>query len=127
MRSGRAVTAVGAFAAPGCAEGQAVTVAIRPQGVIVDAESETEGAAGRIMSRHFLGESDLLDVAVEGCPQYIVAKARTDASGGKAQTSACVLIQGTYWCSPKPRRRGDRPRLPQPRRFAILVTTGGRA
>jgi iron(III) transport system ATP-binding protein len=52
-------------------------VAIRPQGVCLTLASETApGTPGRIMTRHFLGEIDLFDVAVEGFESYLVAKAR---------------------------------------------------
>ena len=75
--SGRAITRIGAFAAPGLPEGQSVMVAIRPQGVCLALASENApGTAGRIMSRHFLGEIDLFDVAVEEFESYLVAKAR---------------------------------------------------
>jgi iron(III) transport system ATP-binding protein len=75
--SGRAVTRMGAFAARGHAEGQGVVVAIRPQGVLLSAASEKGGGTpGRVITRHFLGESDLFDVAVEGVDAYFLAKAR---------------------------------------------------
>jgi iron(III) transport system ATP-binding protein len=75
-RAGRAETRVGAFGGAG-ADGAAVTVAIRPQGVrLAPAANGGEGVRGRIVSRHFLGEIDLFDVAVEGLEPYLVAKAR---------------------------------------------------
>ena len=75
--AGRAITRIGAFAAPGFSENQAVTVAIRPQGVrLAPASEAAAGTPGRIMSRHFLGEMELFDVAVEGFESYLVAKAR---------------------------------------------------
>jgi iron(III) transport system ATP-binding protein len=77
MLSGRAVTRVGAFEAAGRDEGEAVMVAIRPQGVrLAPASVSAAGTPGRIVSRHFLGEIDLFDVAVEGSETYLVAKAR---------------------------------------------------
>jgi iron(III) transport system ATP-binding protein len=52
-------------------------VAIRPQGVCIAPASETApGTPGRIMTRHFLGEIDLFDVAVEGFESYLRGKAR---------------------------------------------------
>jgi iron(III) transport system ATP-binding protein len=74
--AGRAVTRIGSFAAIGSGEGRAVTVAIRPQGVLLELGAEADGTPGRIVSRHFLGEIDLFDVAVEGLDTYLVAKAR---------------------------------------------------
>jgi iron(III) transport system ATP-binding protein len=79
----RAITRIGAFAAPGREDGEAVTVAIRPQGVqLAPAAEGAAGTPGRIMSRHFLGEIDLFDVAVEGWDAYLVAKARADSGLG---------------------------------------------
>jgi iron(III) transport system ATP-binding protein len=76
-QAGRAVTRIGAFEAAGRPEGAALTVAIRPQGVrLAPAANGGEGVPGRIVSRHFLGEIDLFDVAVEGLEPYLVAKAR---------------------------------------------------
>ncbi len=77
VRSGRAMTRIGDFAAAGYGEGRDVTIAIRPQGVLLfpAAESE-EGTPGRIISRHFLGEIDLFDVAVDGWDTYLLARAR---------------------------------------------------
>jgi iron(III) transport system ATP-binding protein len=77
VRSGRAMTRIGNFAAAGHSEGEDVTVAIRPRGVLIaPAEGAGEGTPGRIMSRHFLGEIDLFDVAVDGWDTYLLAKAR---------------------------------------------------
>jgi iron(III) transport system ATP-binding protein len=81
VRSGRAVTRIGDFVAAGMAEGSDVVVAIRPQGVLLAADDEPgAGRPGRIMSRHFLGEIDLFDVAVEGWDAYLLAKARAGAT-----------------------------------------------
>jgi iron(III) transport system ATP-binding protein len=80
VHSGRAITRIGNFPAEGHPEGQAVTVAIRPQGVLLAPEESAEtGPHGRIMSRHFLGEADLFDVAVDGWDTYLLAKARAGA------------------------------------------------
>ena len=75
--SGRAITRIGTFPAPGQPDGQGVMVAIRPQGVCLALDSDNApGTPGRIMTRHFLGEIDLFDVAVEGFESYLVAKGR---------------------------------------------------
>jgi iron(III) transport system ATP-binding protein len=74
--SGRATTRIAEFACPGQADG-AVIIAVRPQGVLLKAAGQAEtGLSGRIVSRHFLGESELFDVAVEGLETYLLAKAR---------------------------------------------------
>jgi iron(III) transport system ATP-binding protein len=81
VESGRAITPLGAFSAAGHTEGRAVVVAIRPQGVRLTPGADPQaGAPGRVISRHFLGEIDLFDVAVEGRDTYLLAKAR--AGGG---------------------------------------------
>jgi iron(III) transport system ATP-binding protein len=75
--AGRAATRVGTFPAPGRQDGESVAVAIRPQGVLLSpATGAASGCSGRVMSRHFLGEIELFDVAVEGLDAYLVAKAR---------------------------------------------------
>jgi iron(III) transport system ATP-binding protein len=79
VASGRATTRIGDFPANGVPDGGQVVVAIRPQGVrLAPASRASSGAPGRIVSRHFLGEIDLFDVAVEGWDAYLVAKARAD-------------------------------------------------
>ena len=77
VSSGRAVTRIADFACDGHSEGAAVIVAVRPQGVLLAAAGATQdGTPGRIVSRHFLGEIELFDVAVEGWDAYLLAKAR---------------------------------------------------
>ena len=78
VEGGAARTPAGSFAAPGLGEGEAAVVAIRPQGVELHPSDQSgPGVPGRIVSRRFLGESELFDVAVEGLDAYVVAKART--------------------------------------------------
>ena len=77
VTAGRAVTQITDFACPGHAEGAAIVVAIRPRGVLLAAGSEAgAGTPGRIRTRHFLGEVELFEVAVEGLETYLLAKAR---------------------------------------------------
>lgn len=80
-RSGRAMTNIGEFVAEGRAEGEAVIVAIRPQGIKLTVAKATDGSGapgtvGRIVSRHFLGEIDLFDVAVDGWDTYLQVRSR---------------------------------------------------
>jgi iron(III) transport system ATP-binding protein len=64
VRAGRVSTPLGVFPAPGLAEGQAARVCVRPRGV----ELKPDGFClpGRIVSRRFLGEIELLHIAVQG-------------------------------------------------------------
>jgi iron(III) transport system ATP-binding protein len=67
-------TPVGAFAAPGLAEASEAVVAIRPQGVALAPAGA--GVPGRLESRRFLGETDLLELAVEGLEAPLRARVR---------------------------------------------------
>lgn len=64
VAGGAVATPLGRFAAPGLAEGGAAVVCIRPQGLRLAPAGE--GVPGRVLSRRFLGEVDLVHVAVEG-------------------------------------------------------------
>ena len=77
VTSGRAVTRIAEFPCRGHADGASVVVAIRPQGVRLSTAQSGPGKLGRVMSRHFLGEIELFDVAVEGFDTYLLAKARS--------------------------------------------------
>jgi iron(III) transport system ATP-binding protein len=83
VQSGVAVTRLGRFSADGPLEGESVVVAIRPQGVLLAAPGDgAEGLPGRVVSRHFLGEVELFDVAVEGSETYLTAKGRAGIGFG---------------------------------------------
>ena len=86
VEAGQAVTRIGRFAAREYKEGGSVAVAIRPQGVLLEPTESGAGAPGRVVSRHFLGEVELFEVAVEGLETYLLAKARpTDRIGPGAE------------------------------------------
>ena len=69
-------TPLGAFPAPeGLPMGAEVDVCVRPQGVLCGRPDEP-GAAGRILKRRFLGEIDLLELAVEGLDAPLKARVR---------------------------------------------------
>ncbi|MCB1500408.1 MAG: ABC transporter ATP-binding protein [Bauldia sp.] len=71
---GKAATAAGDFPAPGLRDGQTAVVCIRPSGIhFVPAAKGATG--GRIVSRHFLGETEMLHVVVQGLahPLRVVA------------------------------------------------------
>lgn len=81
--AGSVRTPIGAFAAPGLAEGSEVVVAIRPQGIHLRAAGI--GFPGRLEFRRFLGEIELFEIAVEGLQGRLKARAR--AGGGFALKS----------------------------------------
>ena len=63
-RGGRVATPLGEFPAPALQEGQAALVCVRPRGVRLLPVGSC--LPGRVVSRRFLGELDLLHVAVQG-------------------------------------------------------------
>lgn len=74
VANGVAVTPLGGFPAPGIAEGQAVTVAIRLSGI--DVERGQKGVEARVLSRRFLGVVESLRLAVSGLELPLQARLR---------------------------------------------------
>ena len=74
VAAGAVETPVGRFPAPGLAEGTDAIVAIRPQGIHV--RSPGAGIPARLEFRRFLGEVELLEVAVGGLDLRLKARAR---------------------------------------------------
>lgn len=72
VRSGMAETSLGAFPAPGKAEGARAIVAIRPQSVRL--KPAGEGRPGRIVAHRFIGEVDLIELAVQGLDRPLRAR-----------------------------------------------------
>jgi iron(III) transport system ATP-binding protein len=77
VRGGTVETPVGTFPAPGLEEGSEAIVAIRPQGIHL--RQAGNGTPGLLESRRFLGETDLLEVAVEGLDAPLRVRARPAA------------------------------------------------
>ncbi|AXS40532.1 ABC transporter ATP-binding protein [Breoghania sp. L-A4] len=79
-RGGRAETPVGIFDCEGVADGVDVDICLRPQGIEVMADSgaQADDAAlqGRVTRTRFLGEVDLLDIAVSGLDLPLKARVR---------------------------------------------------
>ncbi|NRG18869.1 ABC transporter ATP-binding protein [Rhizobiales bacterium] len=67
-------TVFGRYAAPGVKPGDNVDVSLRPQGIMLGEPGE--GRAGRVLRRRFVGEVDLIDLAVEGLEHEIKARVR---------------------------------------------------
>jgi iron(III) transport system ATP-binding protein len=74
VRNGRVETPVGLFPAPGLPEGEAAVVCIRPQGVRLTPPGFC--LPGRVASRRFLGEVDLVEIAVQGIDRPLQARTR---------------------------------------------------
>ena len=73
-RDGRVATPVGIFEAPGLPEGAAAAVCIRPQGVRLRPPAFC--IPGRVISRRFLGEVELVQVVVQGVERPLQARVR---------------------------------------------------
>src|SRR5690606_10981104 len=69
VKNGAADTALGRFATNGFADGVKATICIRPNAIRV--AQRGAGVAARILSRRFLGETDLLHVEVDGVPRSL--------------------------------------------------------
>ena len=83
MKGGRAETPVGEVAAPGLADGAAVTVAVRLSGFDVGERSgETEA---RVLSRRYLGVVELIEFAVSGAEKPVRARVRCGALSPNAR------------------------------------------
>jgi iron(III) transport system ATP-binding protein len=74
VRAGAVRTPLGIFPAPGLAEGARAVICVRPQGVKLLAPGFC--LPGRAVSRRFLGEVDLVQVAVEGLERPLQARVR---------------------------------------------------
>jgi iron(III) transport system ATP-binding protein len=74
VRNRQVSTPIGVFAAPGLADGAAAVVCLRPQGVRLTAPGFC--LPGRLISRRFLGEVDLVHVAVQGLDRPLQARVR---------------------------------------------------
>lgn len=84
VRSGRADTLLGSFPASGMTEGAKAKVCIRPSAIRIG--KTDSGVEARVLSRRFLGDSDLLHVGVEGIPKALHARvpANLPADTGEA-------------------------------------------
>ena len=67
---------LGQFAAEGLDDGTRVVVCIRHQGV--DLLGDGSGIAARVVHRRFLGEVDLVELAVEGIEELLKVRLRSD-------------------------------------------------
>ncbi|HEX2726598.1 MAG TPA: ABC transporter ATP-binding protein [Beijerinckiaceae bacterium] len=71
-RGGEVATPLGTFPAGGLGDGQPALVCVRPRGVQL--RPAGEALPGRVVSRRFLGELDLLHIAVQGLDAPLQAR-----------------------------------------------------
>jgi iron(III) transport system ATP-binding protein len=94
VRGGMAETPLGRFAAPGLAEGTAAVVTIRPQGIRVGAAESPEGVPGRLETRRFLGEVELLEIVVNGVEEPLKARIREPLSASPGSDVGVTVDPG---------------------------------
>ncbi|MGP9821217.1 ABC transporter ATP-binding protein [Salinarimonas sp. NSM] len=83
VRRGRVETPLGAFPAPGLTEGEGAIVCVRPQAIRLRAPGFC--LPGRIVARRFLGEVDLVHVAVQGLDAPLQARCRESWEPGEGE------------------------------------------
>ncbi|TYC50352.1 ABC transporter ATP-binding protein [Rhodobacterales bacterium] len=80
-------TPLGLLAADGLLEGQKVDVCVRPQGVLLN-KAGLCGVPGRIRSKRFVGEVDLLTLAVDGIGHPLEVRVRAGSAWEKGMDVA---------------------------------------
>ena len=73
-RAGKVATPAGEFPAPALRDGAAAVVCIRPQAFIL--KKAGEGLPGRIVAHRFVGEVNLLEIAMPGLDEPVLARVR---------------------------------------------------
>ncbi|MBN9670472.1 ABC transporter ATP-binding protein [Roseibium aggregatum] len=72
-------TPLGVLPADGVENARSVDICVRPQGILLH-EAGLAGVRGRIRSKRFVGEVDLLTIAIEGLNQPVQARVRAGSS-----------------------------------------------
>ncbi len=103
VAAGAVATPLGAFAAPGIAEGVAVDVAVRPEGVGVGPPGQ--GVPGRVVERRFLGEVDFLEVVVDGLERPVKLRRRGVGEWQPGRDVGLSIDPTNVLIFPKPARR----------------------
>jgi len=88
VNGNRVVTPIGDVPRQAVVSGESVTVCVRPHGVRVVAAGQ--GTPGRLLSRRFLGEVELLDIAVSGIDEPLRVRCR---NAGRTAVGAEVGIE----------------------------------
>jgi iron(III) transport system ATP-binding protein len=81
VAGGRADSLLGAFPANGIGEGEKATICIRPNAIRLTGPGK--GVAARVISRRFLGETDLLHVGVAGLPRALHVRVPAEVLAGE--------------------------------------------
>jgi iron(III) transport system ATP-binding protein len=81
VNKGQVSTPIGEFPATGHADGTAVIVCLRHQGV--DLLESGEGISARVVHRRFLGEVDKVELAINGMDALLQARIRSDVPHGR--------------------------------------------
>jgi iron(III) transport system ATP-binding protein len=79
VRQGRIETCLGSFASNELPEEAEAIVAIRPQGITL--VPPNKGVAARIEHKHFLGETELIELFVDGLDAPLKARVRKSTAG----------------------------------------------
>jgi iron(III) transport system ATP-binding protein len=103
-RGGRVVTPVGVFDAPPLPEGAAAILCIRPQGVRLRPPEFC--LPGRLVSRRFLGEVELVEVAVQGLDRPLQARVRGPLAAAPGQDVGVEIDPAEVLVFPAPESRG---------------------
>jgi iron(III) transport system ATP-binding protein len=83
VKAGRVETPIGTFSATSFVDGASVIVALRPQGLSLRPPGFC--LSGRLLSRHFLGEVDNVEVAVSGLDKPLQGRVRGGFRAGEGE------------------------------------------
>jgi iron(III) transport system ATP-binding protein len=104
VQGGRAESALGAFPAPGYAEGEAVTLCVRQRALKLHAAGE--GRPGRVLDVKFLGDAARVEIAVEGLEQRLAARVREGEAPPRG-TEVGVTVDAARVLAFRPERAGE--------------------
>jgi iron(III) transport system ATP-binding protein len=105
IAGGRADSLLGAFPANGIAEGVKATICIRPNAIRLTKPGS--GVAARVISRRFLGETDLLHVGIAGLPRALHVRVPADILAGEGDVIGIDVARDSVMVFPA--ENGARP------------------
>jgi iron(III) transport system ATP-binding protein len=86
---GAVETPLGRFAAPDLPDGSEAVVAVRPQGIAIGPAGA--GIPGRLETRRFLGEVELLEIVVNGVDKMLMARVRTGGAAAPKEEISVIV------------------------------------